>query len=426
MLTSHRCPTSPVDASPIPDLLLQILHCDPAMVDPARLAGLTAEDWTLLTAEAIRHHLGYQLDHWLAADPVRAAQAPAPCRVRLRRANHATVIHNLRQQRSLRKLLLACRAEALPMMLLKGLWQTELVYRELGARVAGDIDLLFRPEDIPRFTRLARTLGYDVPPGVDDLRELVPDNEILLQGEAALDVHWRLTRPPGEAEVDEDKLWRRAETVTLAGMPCLCLGVEDHLLYICFHAAIHHRFTNVGPRALLDVARLIAQPPRRIDWDALVETAQEFGWSRGIWLILDLVRERLGIAPPPAVLQALRPEDGDDLTIRRLAIEAIFLHRPPSTSQSVARLLDEPSLRKRLSILVEMMFPPREHIAHQFCAPPGSARVHWLYLRRWILLLRTRLPTVVRMAARPASHDAEFNQAWLDRWIAAPVKAGLA
>src|ERR1019366_4761384 len=115
---------------------------------------------------------------------------------------HAILIHNLRQQRSLRKLLLACRAEMLPMMVVKGLWQTELVYRELGARATSDIDLLFRPADIPRFTRLARGLGFDVPPGADDLREIVRGNEILLQarGEAALDVHWRLTRTPGEAE----------------------------------------------------------------------------------------------------------------------------------------------------------------------------------------------------------------------------------
>ena len=216
---------------------------------------------------------------------------------------------------------------------------------------------------------------------------------------------------------------RRAETVTLAGTPCLSLGVEDHLLYICYHAAIHHRFTNVGPRALLDVARLIARPPRPIDWDALVKAAEEFDWSRGIWLMLDLVRECLGIAPPPAVLQALRPEDANDLTVRGLAIEAMFLHRPLSASQNVARLLDEPSMRKRLSILAEEVFPPRRHIARRFRAPPGSAAVHWLYVRRWLSMLRAHVPTVVRMAARPSSYDAEFNQAGLDRWIAAPPKA---
>jgi hypothetical protein len=410
-------------------LLLQILHRDPVRPDPARLASLTSSDWTLVAAEAIRHHLAFQLAAWIAADPDRGASTAGACLPRLDHAVRRIVIHNLRQQRSLRQLLTACEATDVPAILLKGLWQTELVYRDLGARPAGDIDLLVRPGDMPRFTRLVATLGFDLPAGVADLRDLAPGlNEftLLRPGHAPVDVHWQLTRPIEECAVDEETLWRRSETVTLAGLPCRSLRLEDHLLYICFHAAIHHRFTQIGPRALVDVARLIAEPPRPIEWSLLTNTAKEFGWSRGVWLILDLVREHLGVEPPPAVLRALRPLGGDEMTARDAAMGAIFLHRPPSVSQNVARLLDEPSLRGRTSVLIDRLFPPRDYIARRFDTPPRTPGFHWLYVRRWLSLFRNHLPTMARMAAAPGSYDAELKQAWLDRWIAAPDPLGLA
>lgn len=53
------------------------------------------------------------------------------------------------------------------------------------------------------------------------------------------------------------------------------------LLYLCFHAVDHPRFLHVGPRALLDVTRLIAEPPRQIDWDDVISRTHELGWVRG-------------------------------------------------------------------------------------------------------------------------------------------------
>ena len=108
-------------------------------------------------------------------------------------------------------------------MLLKGLWLVETVYRDIRARSSSDIDLLFRPEDMPRFTQLAKELGFDLPASVADIRDLMPaKNEFSLihsfndtQSPIHWDLHWSLSHPLKDRPIDEEKLWDRSEIVTM-------------------------------------------------------------------------------------------------------------------------------------------------------------------------------------------------------------------
>ncbi|MDP2324928.1 MAG: nucleotidyltransferase family protein, partial [Gammaproteobacteria bacterium] len=169
-----------------------------------------------------------------------------------------TTVRNALQHRHLKALLAACERKAIPVLLTKGLWLVHCVYRNAAARDSGDIDLLFHPEDMARFTEVARELGYEVPgdgaslsAGAHSTNEFAlrhPDCGLLV------DVHWSLTNPVTETPVDEGLLWERSELVDIAGVPCRTPNLEDHLLYLCFHAAMHHKFWAVGPRCLYDVA----------------------------------------------------------------------------------------------------------------------------------------------------------------------------
>ncbi len=152
-------------------------------------------------------------------------------------------------------------AAGIPLLVMRGLWLVENVYRDLRARHSGDVDLLVRPEDMPRFTRLVQTLGFKVPRDIGDIREITAANhEFSLFNPATgagFDLHWSLTHLLEEAQVDDDRFRQGSEIFTLGDQPCRSAGLEDHLLLCCFHATLHHRFKYVGPRALLDIARVI-------------------------------------------------------------------------------------------------------------------------------------------------------------------------
>jgi hypothetical protein len=53
----------------------------------------------------------------------------------------------------------AYEAEGIPLLLKKGLWIIKKLYQNMATRLSGDIDILLKPEDMPRCTRLVQRLG---------------------------------------------------------------------------------------------------------------------------------------------------------------------------------------------------------------------------------------------------------------------------
>ncbi len=406
------------------DLLLQFLHRDPALPGAAQLALLSAAGWDALTDDAIGCRLAFQVCERLRADARRLAAAPAECIRRLDAVVRGTLLRNLRQQGHLREMLTALEAADIPVLLVKGLWLAETVYRDHRARATGDIDLLFRPRDMTRVTQVARELGFDVPAGASSVCELAASaNEFPLRhpvNKSFFDVHWALTRPPAEAPVDEESFWQRSDTATLGGRSCRGLCLEDQLLYLCFHAVEHHRFLYVGPRALVDVALLVSQPPRPLDWDAIGTRAVELQWQRGLWLMLDLAREYLGVTPPPEVLDVLRPPAPPDAETRRAFVAALFLDQLHAVSlpANAVRALDERSWRRRTALLLRRLFPTRESVATYFNRPADAPDIYWLYVKRMVRLGSTHLPKIGRLLYGDAASRHELERVRLiNRWF---------
>ena len=334
-----------------------------------------------------------------------------------------TTVRNALQHRRLKDLLAACERKAIPVMLTKGLWLVHCVYRNAAARDSGDIDLLFHPEDMARFTEVARELRYEVPgDGASLSASAHSTNEFALRHPddgLLVDVHWSLTNPESETPVDEGLLWERSEVVDVGGAPCRTLNLEDHLLYLCFHAAMHHKFWAVGPRCLYDVAMVVRQPPRPIRWDELTARAHALGWGRAAWLMFALVDEHLGVSLPAGVMQALHRESTADQGVRQLAVEQIFAARQQeSLYRHMAHLLAPGTSGRRLAALRQLLLPSRVQMTNQFGL--ASATPTWrLHVKRWSNKLRDWAPEIGALLVGSWTHREELSrtrqiQRWLD------------
>lgn len=398
------------------EVLLGILRADSPDLVLSQFAGLSADDWPILVDEAVHFRLAYQLQSFLAAqDPQLGTSFPTLCRNRLADSVRATLLHNLGQQHLLHKMLAACRDADVPVLLLKGLWLTEVIYADLKARNSGDIDLMLHPEDMPKFLQIARTLDLSIPVSEEDMSEfMLGQNEMTLYAgnKASFDVHWSFTRPGEEKPVDEARLWQRAEYFNVAGLPCLSLCLEDHLLYLCFHTALHHCFLYVGPRALLDVVKLIANSPRPIDWDYFVDSAQTLGWQRGAGLTLELVRVHLGVSLPLDVMQALNPA-GIPAAVVDAALQAVFSGQEihDSLTPNIVRMFDESGWRRKLSVLVSRVFPSFEAIESMFRQHHPHASIYSLYVKHWRRLFKDHAAKSVGLLLGERQQHAELYRA---------------
>jgi Uncharacterised nucleotidyltransferase len=383
---------------------------------------LHAAHWESIADLAAETALSYQVLQ--AGGFVANEHGPSGWMEALRVHIRHTTVKNALQHRRLKELLTACERTAIPVLLVKGLWLVHCVYRDAAARDSGDIDLLFHQEDMPRFTEVARGLGYDVPAdGACLAEDLHSTNEFALRhpdGGLLVDVHWSLTHPATEIPVDEGLLWERSEVVDIDGVPCRTLNLEDHLLYLCFHAAAHHKFCAVGPRCLYDVATVIRQPPRPIRWDELEARAHALGWERAAWLMFALVDEHLGVQAPPTVMQALHRGSPSDRRVRQLALETIFAAREQkSLYHHMARILAPQTAAKRLAGLRQLLLPSRGQMTSQF--GPSTRSPTWqLHVTRWAVKLRKWTPEIGALLAGGRVQREELARTLqIERWLAA-------
>lgn len=202
-------------------------------------------------------------------------------------------------------------------------------------------------------------------------------------------------------------------------MACQTLSLEDHILYLCFHAAIRHKFVYVGPRALLDIACVINRPPREIDWSAFVDRSNEFQWSRGVWLTLDLIRENLGVSPPEFVLTELAPSDLPSPEIRENVVEALFLDQfhYDKLTPNVINFIDASALVK-IQILYARIFPSKIEIATEFGIPVQSRWFFLNYIRRLLRLVCLHGPRIFQIIIKSSVRVSEKERSvGISNWL---------
>ncbi len=276
--------------------------------EAARAAPPLREDgaWAELARRAAREGLAGLVIEALAK---AGEQAPDEASRVLSGAARRTEVDNRRLGRHILRVAEALAAARVPLMLLKGAALQQLVYGRAELRPMSDVDLLVRESDAARAGEVLERIGYARTQFFRD-RSFFPRfyYETHYQcGEKSpclIDLHVRPWRPMRYARtVPADALWARAKTVRIgnaeAYVPC-----DDHLLiHLAVHAAVH------GCGRLLwlaDIARVMRERSRRIDWHRTVETAIRWRVALPMRRALEAVERTCGAGAPEHVMAALR------------------------------------------------------------------------------------------------------------------------
>jgi len=208
---------------------------------------------------------------------------------------------------------------------LKGPALAEALYPDPGLRPFTDLDLLVRREDAARAVALLgergyrhlgwqRSLAYEVAHApaacfVADGRALPVDLDLGLVGFPA---GARPLAPGAQAEV-----WERAVATERWGRRVLELALEDLVLYLALHLAVHHPLAGLVWR--LDLALLLRRHAARLDWEALLARAARWRARGALYFALRTAAAELGAGAPPAVLARLRPRGARGALLDRFA-----------------------------------------------------------------------------------------------------------
>jgi hypothetical protein len=199
----------------------------------------------------------------------------------------------------------ALRGFGMELVVLKGMAQTALDMQNLKGRIAHDIDILVRPDDLHLALAVLDGNGWRSARGESSLflrqrggffRSL----NFMKPPFGDIDVHTRayLTASPhSEAETG---LWARSTRARLLNIDVLVPSPTDRLVTAIAHGALDaHRHSDW----LVDCALLVGEGG--IDWPLVVKLAEELAVPAQVTLALFYLREVLGCTVPEEILTQL-------------------------------------------------------------------------------------------------------------------------
>lgn len=269
-----------------------------------------------------------------------------------------------------------------PVMLLKGAALLATVYgKRFSLRPLSDIDLLVRPQDLPKLGRIVRGRGLAA----------YPEGSLCyLNGKLAVDLHLdlvgaqRIRSRAGAYRMDHAALWSASRPWPPRGAPLRgglrLLAPEHQFLHLCVHALKHSYSRLIW---LVDLALTW----RQTDPQRVLHEARSFGMQRPLLYALRGLRDLLGLdSVEPCLVRLPRPNRLENLFLAGMTARRVHSLGCLVSACSV------PGWGNRLNYLSESAFPRRQVMSEMF------AGTHpWLaYLRRAGRLLHTGIREVER------------------------------
>jgi Uncharacterised nucleotidyltransferase len=225
-----------------------------------------------------------------------ASQLPAALRERAR--SHTWRISQFTTE--LKKIARCFEQHGIQFIAHKGPALAQVLYGDPAQRQFGDLDLLVKPEEVPRARTALVELGYE--PGL----RLSPQQEksylrsgyeyiFGLNSERNLvELQWQIVPRFCAINFEMNALFERSIEIEVDGARVRTLGYEDQMLVLCVHAA-KHDWAQLG--MLRDILTLTQFD---LNWKWIIIEAQRLGILKILQVSLLVVRELFSVDLPEA------------------------------------------------------------------------------------------------------------------------------
>jgi hypothetical protein len=338
---------------------------------------------------------------------------PAPTMDKFKAAYRDNTVMNLFFQAELRKVVEALDGRGVPVILLKGLALSEIVYEKSALRPMTDLDLLVPEELVACAQETVHQLGYS-PIGIVEQQLDTEQNHRHLPAlqrpgtPAMVEIHRHIVRRDSALYFDIRGFWERSREVSIGEVRTRILAPEDLLIHLSLNYFLDRRFHSLAAlRQLCDVAESVKHYQHQIQWPALLDNAREYGVEGSVTSVLYQAKVLLGAPVPDDLLQPSQVTEDREV--------ARFLRRRVlDTRHWVARGLAVPGKKYQphrvAAEALHRFIPSRRHLAQRYHRPVHGIRSFLLYAEH----IGVGVSTLTRAVACPQSTMEDLA---IDRWL---------
>ena len=204
-----------------------------------------------------------------------------------------------------------------------------------------------------------------------------------------VELHWHI-QPPGHSDwLDLRGLWTRAQPFLICDSEALALSNEDLLVHLSLHL-VYHEFSACVLRTLCDIREICKRQSAALDWDRLVQVANDSGTASRVFLVLTLSRDVLKSEIPDSALAALKTDSTAEVAVSHAKTTIFHSHADiEDLGDAVAVLLSNRSLLAKVRLAFSRLFPPSAELARQYRLHGGPLQRGVFYMVHiWYLVKR--------------------------------------
>jgi hypothetical protein len=373
-----------------------------------RVGALLGGDlnWVLFVGGALSHDVLPLVSQRLLRMP--AGPVPDAILDQLKRYVDQHVRRADRLVNELLRLFALLEARSISALTFKGPALAAALYGDASVRAFSDIDFLIHRRDAVRARDVVLQAGYHLHKtpldehGFPQDRRMYEYTFMRDDGQAMVELHWRLTPPRLRASLDLEHLGGRHQRVPLNGTRVPTLAAEDALLVLCIHGDKHQWGLL---KWILDVAELVTANPD-LAWSRVEADARLLGCWRMVGLGVRLASDLLHAPLPDHLSARIQAEPRLSCLVAQVQRELVRGERPDLAERRLVRTYHPFHLVERGA---DWWWNARRGV-RQLLAPnandtklvrlPGPLRLGYYPLRLARLLAVHGLTPLVRLATR--------------------------
>lgn len=230
-----------------------------------------------------------------------------------------------------RKILDLFEQRGVPALVLKGGALLSIYYKDLGARVMEDIDILIPEEKIKEAASILQEADWvtsvnlnSFSPRFGHAIAFYPAKRIAAIGLPGIDLHCHALMQACWSGAD-NIFWRDAVTFEFLGKKTKTLSATGHLFHILAHGLVWNR--EPSAKWVADAMVILRETGNKIDWRKFVAFAESTGLSENVTIALSYLIEEFGVDIPEDIMRRLRLISAPRLQRIRCRLETGDFHR---------------------------------------------------------------------------------------------------
>lgn len=336
--------------NPEAELLLLCVRPSPSPADRSRILELlrAGTDYERLLRLSLGHGLMPRVYRRLSDD--FAGEVPAAELARFKEHFQTNAARNLYLTGELLRLLEAFEREGVAAVPYKGPALGSLLDGDVTSQQFADLDIIVRPSDFTRASRLLAARGYAPHFELDGEAEEAAFMRLSYvqlftrdEGRSSVELHWQVAPRFFARPLLDEGFWQRLRKIPLRGRQVLAPSDEDLLLILAVHGTkdLWERLKWVCGLAVM----LESRPD--VDWRALIDGAAAKGLRRTLLLGLFLAHDLLGATLHEEVMREVERERAV-AGLARVVREGVFESPPGLARRTLFHLRARERWRDRM------------------------------------------------------------------------------